>query len=347
MRPLIDFIEGALIMTNLRPVRIAATGMYVPPRVVTNKDLEAMMETSDEWIVQRSGIRERRWVDPGTTTSDLGAEAARRALEMAGLQPSDIDMIVFSTLSPDHYFPGSGVYLQHKLGMTTTPALDIRNQCSGMLYGLSVANQFVATGQCRRVLLVGAEIHSCALNRSTEGRDIAVLFGDGAAAMILEESTDPNRRILSTHLHAQGEFANKLWLDAPVNDGTQFITHEYIDNGRIWAYMDGRFVFKHAVTRMPEVVREALTRNNMSIGDVDLFIFHQANLRINEYVAKSLEISEDRVFNNIEKYGNTSAASVGLCLDECVRSGRVKPGSVVCLTTFGSGFTWASALVRW
>jgi 3-oxoacyl-[acyl-carrier-protein] synthase-3 len=335
------------MMPSIRPVRIAATGMFVPDRVISNKDLESMMDTTDEWIVQRSGIRERRWVEPWTTASDLGLEAARRALAVGNWQPGDIDLIIFATLSPDHYFPGAGVFLQHKLGLTNTPALDVRAQCSGMVYGLSVAQQYIATGQYKRILLVGAEVQSSAITKCTAGRDTAVLFGDGAAAMVLEESPDPERRILSCHLHAQGEFANRLWLDAPVNDGTVFMCQEYMDSGRLNAYMDGRFVFKHAVTRMPEVVKEALQHNNMTIADVDLFIFHQANLRINEYVAKSLEIPESKIFNNIEKYGNTSAASVGICLDECVRSDRIKKNDVVCVTTFGSGFTWGSAVIRW
>lgn len=334
-------------MAALRKVKIAGTGMYVPPRVVTNIDLEQRMETSDEWIQQRSGIRERRHVDPGVSTSDLALEASRAALEAAKCKPTDLDMIIVATLSPDHYFPGTSAFLQAKLGLETTPAMDVRCQCSGFIYALNIGQLFIASGQYERVLICGAEVHSPALDMTTRGRDVAVLFGDGAGAAVLEASDDPERGILSVHLHAQGEFAKRLWIEAPTMTETPYISHAQIDSGRIYPQMDGRFVFKHAVVRMPEVIREALQANQLTSKDVGLYVFHQANVRINEYAAQALEIPPEKLFNNIDKYGNCSAASIPMCLDECQRSGRLRPGDLVCLAAFGAGFTWASALIRW
>jgi 3-oxoacyl-[acyl-carrier-protein] synthase-3 len=321
--------------------------MYVPPKVVSNFDLQQRMDTSDEWIQQRSGIRERRHVAPGVNTSDLAYEASRAALDAAGCKPEDLDLVIVATLSPDHYFPGTSAFLQAKLGLESTPAMDVRCQCSGFLYALNVGQLFVGSGQYNRVLICGAEVHSPALDMTTRGRDVAVLFGDGAGAAVLEPSDDPERGILSVHLHAQGEFAKRLWIEAPTMSETPYISHEQIDAGRIYPQMDGRFVFKHAVLRMPEVIREALTANAKSSSDVDLFVFHQANVRINEYAAQALEIPPEKLFNNIDKYGNCSAASIPMCLDECRRTGRLKDGDLVCLAAFGAGFTWASALIRW
>ena len=334
-------------MPELRSATITGTGMHVPPRVVTNLELEKLMDTSDEWIQQRSGIRERRHVDAGTGPAHLATEAALRALEAAGCEPRDLDAILVASLSPQHDFPGISVFLQDMLGIAGCPAMDVRAQCTGFIYALQVGSLYVGSGQYDRVLVCGAEVHSTGLDMTTRGRDLAVLFGDGAGAVILEPACE-ERRILSIHTHTEGKHAKKLWLEAP---GSVFwphrISHELIDEGRHFPYMDGRFVFKHAVTRLPEVVREALDANGHEIGDVDLALFHQANLRINEYVAKELGLGPERIYNNIQVYGNCSAASIPMCLDECVRSGRLRPGDLVCLAAFGSGFTWGSALLRW
>lgn len=328
-------------------VRITGTGMYVPPDVVTNKDLEQLMDTSDDWIQQRSGIRERRFAKDGLGASDLALEATRQALDMAGLKGKDLDAIFFATLSPDYYFPGSGVFLQDALGCRTIPAIDIRNQCSGFLYSLNLGQLFVASGQARRVLVVGAEVHSRALNLSTEGRDVSVLFGDGAGAVILEPEDDPESGILSVHLHSEGAHRDHLKIEYPSCRRRYYLSHEDIDSGRIWPKMDGKYVFKHAVTRMPEAVNEVLEFNKKSADDVDLFIFHQANIRINEAAMKALGQPMSKSYNNIDRYGNCSAASIPICLDECVRSGRLQRGQLLCMASFGAGFTWASGLVRW
>jgi 3-oxoacyl-[acyl-carrier-protein] synthase-3 len=331
----------------LRRVRITGTGMYVPPEVVTNKDLEKLMETSDEWIQQRSGIKERRQAKDGLGASDLGYEAAIECLDAAGRKASDVDMIIFATLSPDYYFPGAGVFLADKLKMGTKPALDVRNQCTGFLYALDIGKLYVASGQVNRVLVVGAEVHSRALNYSTPGRDIAVLFGDGAGAVLLEPSDSPERGIISVHLHADGQYRDLLKMQYPSMINKPYMTKEAVEEGLIWPYMDGKAVFKHAVTRMPEAVMEALNANHLAPGDVDLFVFHQANSRINEMAMKQLGQPLEKSFNNIEKYGNCSAASIPMCLAEAERQGRLKRGDIVCLAGFGAGFTWGSALIRW
>jgi 3-oxoacyl-[acyl-carrier-protein] synthase-3 len=334
-------------MEVMRRVRVSGTGMYVPPRVVTNDDLAKLMETSDEWIQQRSGIRERHHVDPGVGPAELAEHAARRALEAAGIEPRELDAIVLASLSPEHDFPGTGCFLQHRLGLSDIPAMDVRNQCTGFLYALQVGRLFVASGQYRRVLVVGTEVHSTGVEFNTRGRDVAVLFGDGAGALVLEPADDPEQGILSIHLHAQGEHAKRLWVEAPGSSHSPRLTQQMFDEGRQYPKMDGRFVFKHAVTRMPEAIREALDANKCSLEDVNLFLFHQANLRINEAVAGQLGIPPERTYNNIHVYGNCSAASIPMCLDECVRGGRVQPGDLVCMAGFGSGFTWGSALIRW
>lgn len=333
--------------TKLRGVRIAGAGMYVPENVVTNQDLEKYMDTSDAWIQERSGIRERRYAPPGLGASDLAKVAAERAIAQAGLTPKDIDLIVFATLSPDVYFPGSSVFLQDALGLDTTPAMDIRCQCSGFLYGLNVAQLFVASGQYDRVLLVGAETHSRGLNFSTAGRDVTVLFGDGAGAVVLAPTEVPEAGILSVHLHAQGEFRDKLMIEYPSMRHKPFITESLVAEGAMWPKMEGRFVFKHAVTRMPEVVHEALRHHHLTPDDIDLYLFHQANLRINEAVIKSLGQPMTKTFNNIDRYGNCSAASIPMCLAECIDAGRIRPGNLICMASFGSGFTWGAALMRW
>ena len=335
------------LATSLRRVRVTGTGMFVPPEIYTNKDLEKLMDTSDEWIQQRSGIRERRFAKEGVGVSDLGVEASKLALSMAGLTPRDIDLVVFSTLTPDYYFPGAGVFLTDKLGMGTTPALDVRNQCSGFLYGLTCAHTFIASGQYNRVLLVGAETHSRALNFTTAGRDIAVLFGDGAGAVVLEASSDPECGILSTHLHADGAHREHLKMQYPSNLQWPFIKQENLDQNLLWPKMDGRLVFKNAVARVPEVVKQALKANYLHPNDISLYIFHQANIRINEAVMKALDQPMEKSFNNIDRYGNCSAASIPMCIDEAVRSGRLKRNDLVCLASFGAGFTWGAAIMRW
>ena len=334
-------------MQTLRSVRVLGTGMYVPPDVYTNKDLEKMMDTTDEWIVQRSGIRERRFAKPGIGVSDLAAEAAQHAMAAAGVQAKDIDAIIFATLSPDYYFPGSGVFLQQLLGCGQIPAFDLRNQCSGFLYGLSTAKAFISSGQYDRILLVGAECHSRAINLTTAGRDVAVLFGDGAGAVVLGPSTDAKRGILSVHLHSDGAHKDALKLEYPSMRQWPAITHQMIEDGKHFPVMDGRHVFKNAVTRMPEVVHEALAHHQLKADDVALYVFHQANLRINESVLKHLAQPMSKTHNNIERYGNCSAASIPMVLDECARAGRMQAGDLVCMASFGAGFTWGSALLRW
>jgi len=324
--------------------------MYVPARVVTNHDLEGRMETSDEWIRQRSGIAERHHVDGSETPVDLAERASRRALEAAGVGAEEIDGIVLATLSPEHEFPGTSFFLHHRLGVPEIPCFDLRAQCSGFLYSLACADGFIRSGQMRRVLVVGAEVHSTGLEFSTRGRDTAVLFGDGAGAAVLEANDGPDDRsgLLALRMHAQGEHARRLWIEAPSSGAyPSRITHEMIEEGRHFPRMEGRFVFKHAVTRMPEVLREALDAAGVKLDDVDLFLFHQANLRINEYVAQSLGIPAEKCPSNIERFGNCSAASIPMLLDEVVRAGRLQKGQLVAMTAFGSGFTWATAVVRW
>jgi len=331
----------------MRRSYIAGTGMYVPDKVVTNKDLEKMMDTSDEWIRERSGIRERRFVEPGTGPADLAAQASEQAMENAGITGEDIDFIIFATLSPEHYFPGSGVLLGEKLGVRGVGALDVRNQCSGFVYALSVADQYVKCGTHENVLVVGSEVHSVGLNLSTEGRDVAVLFGDGAGAAIVQGTEDESKGILSSHLHADGKFATELWVEAPTTLKKPWISKEMIDEGRVFPKMSGRQVFKHAVTRFPQVINESLEANGYTNKDLDLLIPHQANYRITQAIAKRLELTEDQYMSNIHKYGNTTAASIPIALHEALEEGRIHDGDLVCLAAFGSGFTWASSLMVW
>ena len=336
------------MMRVMRSVRIAGTGMHVPPRVVTNRDLEKLMDTTDEWIQQRTGIVERHHVDAGMGPAELAFEAAKQALANAKIEAAQIDAILVASLSPQHDFPGISCFLQDHLGLAGCPAMDVRCQCTGFLYALQVGELYVASGQFDRVLVVGAEVHSTGIDLTTRGRDVAVIFGDGAGAVVLEPSSHPERGILSVHTHAEGKHAKKLWVEAPGSSfWPQRITHEMIDEGRHFPYMEGRFVFKHAVQRMPEVIEEALAHNKCQISDVNLFLFHQANLRINEYVAQALELPPEKLRNNIQRYGNCSAASIPMLLDEAVKEGVVSPGRLVSMTGFGSGFSWASAVVRW
>ncbi len=326
---------------------VLSTGFFVPERVITNQDLTQLMETSDEWIQQRSGIVERRWAENGVGSSDLAQRAAEVALTRAGLEASDLDCLIVATLSPDVYFPGSGVFLQRKLGIKGIPCLDVRNQCSGFVYGLSIADAWIRTGMYKRILLVGTEVHSTGLDKSTSGRDTAVLFGDGAGAWILGPGEDSGRGVLSVHIHADGRYAEKLWMEAPGSRYNPWLEPWHIEKGLTRPYMDGRDVFKHAVVKMPAAVKEALAANGLTLEDIDLLIPHQANLRITQAVQKSLGLPDEKVVSNIQKYGNTTAASIPIALHEAVEEGRVKSGDLVCLTAFGSGFTWGSALIRW
>ena len=329
--------------------RILGLGHHVPARVVTNADLTRVMDTSDEWILQRTGIRERHYVDTDAGPADLGALAARDALAEAGLKASDLDLVLLATLSPDIDFPCSASLLQRKLGVHGIPAMGVCNQCSGFLYMLSVADAFIRTGGARYVLAVGAETHSTGLDLSTQGREVAVIFGDGAGAAVLGPEPDPRRGILSTHLHSEGRFAEKLMVEVPTHRHQPRITPDMLTGpgSRLWPRMEGRYVFKHAVNRFAEVIHEALAANGATLGDIDLLIPHQANLRISQLVAMGLELPEERVFNNIERYGNTTAASIPIALHEAVQAGRVPSGALVCLAAFGAGFTWAAALMRW
>ena len=332
--------------------RITGVGSYLPVNVVTNDDLAARIDTSDEWITQRTGIKERRWVDVETTTSDLALEASAGALEDAGVGPDDLDMIFLATVSPDHEFPGTACFLQAKLDVPAgVPAIDVRQQCTGFVYAMSMADQFVRTGFAERVLVVGAEVHSKGLEMSDEGRDLTVLFGDGAGAVVVEATdvTDPGKdsHIYSSHLHADGRHAEDLWLPAPGMAYDTFMSHEQVDRGDIYPKMNGRAVYVNAVARMGEAVTETLEANGTPIEDVDLFVFHQANLRINEAVAERFGIPAEKVFNTIDRYGNTTAATIPIGLHDAVKAGRLEPGMLVAVAAFGSGFTWGSLLLRW
>ena len=329
--------------------KIIGLGYFVPDDVVTNDDLSKLMDTSDEWIQERTGIKERRWIKEGSgeTSSSMGAKAAKIAIERAGLTKDDIDFIVFATLSPDMYFPGCGVQIQDILDMPTIGALDVRNQCSGFIYALSVADQFIKTGMYTNILVIGSEYHSGGLDISNRGRGVSVIFGDGAGAAILSRSEDSKRGILSTHLHSEGKHARELTVEGPS------IAHwvpEIINNPddvSYYPYMNGTFVFKNAVVRFSEVVMEGLQANNLSLEDIDMFIPHQANLRISQFVQRRFRLSDDQVYNNIQKYGNTTAASIIIALTEAWEKGKIKEDDLVVLAAFGSGFTWGSVIIRW
>jgi 3-oxoacyl-[acyl-carrier-protein] synthase-3 len=330
----------------MKRARITGVGMYVPERVVTNEELTHYMDTSDSWIQERTGIKERHFLEEGKdTVATMGAAAARMAMDRAGITPGQVDMIVFATLSPNYNFPGSGVLMQRELGIPGIPAFDIRQQCSGFVYGLSLADQYIRSGTYKTILLVGAEIQSNVMELSDRGRNMAVIFGDGAGAAVLQASDEPG--ILSTHLHADGTYAEDLMLEYPGSNRKKRITHEMVDDGSLLPSMKGPSVYKHAVVRFPEVIREALTYNNLTENDLDLLIPHQANLRIAEAVQRELGLPDSKVFNNIQKYGNTTAASIPIALNDAWEQGLVKQGDLVCLAAFGSGLTWASALMRW
>ena len=331
--------------------KIKGLGYYVPKNVVTNDDLSKLMDTSDAWIQERTGIKERRHVVKGTdTTTTMGAKAALKALEAAGVSKEEVDFVVFATLSPDYYFPGCGVLVQKELGLPNVGALDIRNQCSGFLYALSVADQYIKTGMYKNILVIGAETQSPALDMTTRGRNMAVLFGDGAGAAIVSRSDEPERGILSTHLHSQGEHAEQLAMIAP-GVGTKWVPQILAENDpddvSYYPNMNGQFVFKNAVVRFAEVIEEGLKANGLSREDINMLIPHQANLRISQFVQHQFKLTDEQMFNNIMKYGNTTAASVPIALTEAVQQGKIKDGDLVVLAAFGSGFTWASAIIRW
>jgi 3-oxoacyl-[acyl-carrier-protein] synthase-3 len=331
----------------MQRTRFLGTGFAVPDRVVTNDELSQLMDTTDEWIRTRTGIQERHWVTEGQTGTELGLFASQRALEMAEVEPGEIDAIVYATSSPDHFAPGNGVYLQRLLGIGTVPALDLRAQCSGFIYGLSVADAWIRSGQYRRVLVVGSEIQSTGLEVSSAGRHVAVIFADGAGAVVLGPAEDGDGGILGFDLHSEGAHAEKLWVDAPGSMYHPRVSSKHIEAGRQYLEMDGREVFRHAVVRMPESVRAVLAATGHGVEQIDLLLAHQANLRISEAMQKELGLRDDQVYNNIMYYGNTTAATIPIALDECVRSGRVKRGDLVVMTAFGSGFMWGSAAVRW
>jgi 3-oxoacyl-[acyl-carrier-protein] synthase III len=322
------------------------TGFAVPERVVTNDELSSLMDTTDEWIRTRTGIQERRWVREGETGVEMALKATEQALEMAGLDASDLDAIVYATSSPDHFAPGNGVYLQRMLGVNTIPALDVRAQCSGFIYALSVADAWIRTGQYRHVLVVGSEIQSTGLELSTAGRHVAVIFADGAGAAVLGPGNNGSG-ILAFDLHSEGAHAEKLWVDSPGSMYHPRVSQEQIEAGRQYLEMDGKEVFRHAVARMPESVRAVLKATGQKLEDLDLLLAHQANLRIAEAMQKELGLQDSQVYNNIMRYGNTTAATIPILLDECVRAGRLKRGDLLVMTAFGSGFMWGSAAVRW
>jgi 3-oxoacyl-[acyl-carrier-protein] synthase-3 len=322
-------------------------GHYVPPKVVTNDDLAKMFDTSDEWIQQRTGIKERHYIDQnGTGPSDLAVPAVQMACKNAGIDVSEIDAIIFATLSPDYTVPGSGVLLGDKLGLPGIPALDVRNQCSGFLYGLQVADAWIRCGMYKRVCLVGGEVHSTGIDFTDEGRDVTVLFGDGAACALLGPTEDEDTGVLDVEVHADGSGAKELWLEAPASAYIPRITHEMIDERRVWPSMNGRQVFRWATSKMPEVSLSVLHRNGVTPADLDLVVPHQANKRINEFVGQKLDIPPEKVVHNIQKYGNTTAASIPLALSEAIEEGRAKKGDLILMPAFGSGFTWGAALIR-
>jgi len=332
--------------------KITGLGHYVPENVVTNDDLSKLMDTNDAWIQERTGIKERRHIKKGdgNSTSVMGVKAATMALEEAKLKPDAIDMIVFATLSPDMYFPGGGVEVQEMMGMRTIPALDVRNQCSGFVYAMSVADQFVKTGMYKNILVIGSENHSGGLDFTTRGRSVSVIFGDGAGAAVVSRSDDSSENgILSTHLHSEGKHKDELSLQGP---STEYWVPEIIEKNPqedipYYPYMNGQFVFKHAIVRFTEVIHEGLKANGLSVNDIDMLIPHQANLRISQFIQQKLKLSDDQVFNNIQKYGNTTAASIPIALSEAHKAGKIKKGDVVVLAAFGSGFTWGSVIIRW
>ena len=331
--------------------RIIGLGYYLPDNIVTNNDLSKIMDTTDEWIQERTGVKERRWIDPKTddTTSTMAVKASKIAINRSGLKKEDIEFIIFATLSPDMYFPGGGVRVQDMLDMPTIGALDVRNQCSGFIYAMSVADQFIKTGMYKNILVIGSENHSGGLEKSTRGRGLTVIFGDGAGAAIVSRSEDKGKGILSSHLHSEGKYARELMLDAP-NTGRwvpEILAENDPEDQSYYPYMNGQFVFKNAVIRFSEVIIEGLEANNLNKEDIDMLIPHQANLRIAQFIQRKFKLPDDKVYNNIMKYGNTTAASLIIALTEAWEQGKIKDNDLVVLAAFGSGFTWGSVIIRW
>jgi 3-oxoacyl-[acyl-carrier-protein] synthase-3 len=321
--------------------------MSVPERVVTNHELAALMETSNEWIIERTGIEERRWISPGETGTTMATAASKEALERSGLAPRDLDMIILATLSPDFNFPGTGVFVQRALGIKDIPCLDIRQQCTGFLYGLSIADAFIRSGAHKHILVIGAEVHSTGLDITTKGRDVTVLFGDGAGAAVVGRATDEEHMILSTHMHADGSEAEILWTEYPASAYQPRITEAAMAEGKHYPVMNGKRVFKHAVTKLPAAIMEGMVTNNLTLGDIDMIIPHQANLRINQMVAQLIGLPPEKMHNNIQKYGNTTAATIPICMHEALALGKIVPGNLVCLVGFGAGLTWGSVFLRY
>lgn len=333
-------------MTNYS--RITGLGYYVPENVITNNDLTKWMETSDEWIQERTGIQERRYFEYGKDTNySMATAASRQALERAGITANEVDVIIYATITPDYFFPGSAFLMQRELQMDGKPVIDIREQCSGFVYALSIADQFIKTGMYKTALVVGSEIQSSLLDKSTAGRNTAIIFGDGAGAAVVQATNDPAHSILSTHLHADGRFAEELYMKDPGSSRERPFSKELIDEGGFNVFMNGNAVFKHAIVKFGEVIQEALTANGYQSSDVNLLVPHQANIRISDYVRQQMGLSEDQVINNIQRFGNTTAASIPIAMAEAWENGKFKEGDLVCLAAFGSGFTWGSALIRW
>ena len=331
--------------------KISGLGYYVPQNIVTNDDLSKIMDTNDEWIQERTGIKERRHIIRGEdTTTSMGVKAAEIAIQRANVAKEDIDFVIFATLSPDYYFPGPGVLVQRDLGLKTVGALDVRNQCSGFVYAISIADQYIKTGMYKNILVIGSEVHSTGLDMSDKGRGVSVIFGDGAGAAVLSREEDLNKGILSTHLHSEGQHAEELSLIAP-GMGKRWVTDIIADNDpndeSYFPYMNGQFVFKNAVVRFSEVINEGLQANDLQVSDINLLVPHQANLRISQFIQQKYKLSDDQVYNNIMNYGNTTAASIPIALTEAWEKGKIKSGDVVVLAAFGSGFTWGSVVIRW
>jgi 3-oxoacyl-[acyl-carrier-protein] synthase III len=331
--------------------KITGLGYYVPDNVVTNDDLSKIMDTNDEWIQERTGIKRRRHVNTvEDTTTSMGVKAAEIAIQRAGVSKDDIDFVIFATLSPDYYFPGPGVLVQRDLGLRTVGALDVRNQCSGFVYAISIADQYIKTGMYKNILVIGSEVHSRGLDFTTRGRGVSVIFGDGAGAAVLSREEDTTKGILSTHLHSEGQHAEELALIAP-GMGKRWVLDILKDNDpndeSYYPYMNGQFVFKNAVVRFSEVIMEGLKANNLEVSDIDMLIPHQANLRISQFIQQKFQLTDDQVHNNIMEYGNTTAASIPIALTEAWEQGKIKEGDTVVLAAFGSGFTWASAIIKW
>lgn len=327
--------------------RVLGFGMSVPKKIVTNNDLAKVMETSNEWIVERTGIEQRHWVEPGETGATLGAAASREALEKSGVDAKDIDLIILATLSPDFNFPGTGVFVQRELGLKEIPCLDIRQQCTGFVYGLSIADAYIRTGMFKNILLIGTEVHSTGLDVSTAGRDVTVLFGDGAGACVIGRATDDKHMILSTHIHADGSEAEILWTEYPASARHPRVSAEAMAERRHYPTMNGKKVFKHAVTRMPAAIMEGMVTNNLKLTDIDMLIPHQANLRINQMVANMIGMPAEKTHNTIMKWGNTTAASIPMCFYDALQVGKIKSGDLVCIVAFGAGLTWGSAFLRY